>query len=513
MFDIDEGLGATADHPPESPGAASGDVLTDALGDLVDMLANDDPSVLDLAGQLARLRAVGRLIDRLEAERVRLVGVADRSGALADDGAATAAAWLRRHSTSTANQSAQRARLARRLRQLPVIAAAFAAGDLGVAHAVQIDRLASDIGVDQITDVQHELVTAAGQLRDVAEFTRLCAGWRHALRPDAADAADDRAYQHRRLSHSATLDGIFHLSGVFDAAAGATIATAINAYMRQDPPDTPPELRRDVRQRRADALHDIADAALAALDDSKVAGVKPRIVVRVNLADLLSDPDHPDHDRLPGHRRSRSVSPPTLDWIGPIGPRLLAQLLDDAVITRVVFDSDGQPLDVGTATRVWPTAIRAAITERDRSCRFDPCDRLPEWCDIDHITPFSEGGATAVANGILLCRHHHRAKRRDGWWPTLHPDSTVTWTHPDGRTRTDPPPTVIDDHVHTLLHAAATEPPVNNSHRPQPGTNPTATITSEPRGTYHTNRAPPTTDTSTRRAPRPAGEPALAARP
>jgi hypothetical protein len=57
-----------------------------------------------------------------------------------------------------------------------------------------------------------------------------------------------------------------------------------------------------------------------------------------------------------------------------------------------------------------------------------------------------------VRNGILLCRTHHRAKRRDGWWPTLHPDGTVTWTHPDGRTRTDPH--TIDNHITTLINAS-----------------------------------------------------------
>jgi hypothetical protein len=339
-----------------------------------------------------------------------------------------------------------------------VIAAAFAAGDLGLAQVVQIDRLCRDIGIDQIAAVQGELVTAARRLRDVAEFTKLCAGWRHALRPDAADAADDRAYANRRLNLASTLDGVVHLTGVFDAEGGATIAAAINAYMHRDPPDTPVELRRSVQQRRADALVDLAKAALAGLDESTVAGVKPRVVIRVNLADLISDCDHPDHDRLPGHHRCRyggSVSPPTADWAGPIGPQLLERLLDDATITRVIFDPAGQPVDVDTARRTWPTAIRAAITERDRGCRFDPCDRPPEWCDIDHITPYSEGGPTSVTNGILLCRHHHRAKRRDGWWPTLHPDGTVTWTHPDGRTRSDPPRRVIDDHVRTLLGAAA----------------------------------------------------------
>jgi hypothetical protein len=141
--------------------------------------------------------------------------------------------------------------------------------------------------------------------------------------------------------------------------------------------------------------------------------------------------------------------------------------------------------------------MRRAVVERDRGCRFPACDRRPEWCDVDHILPWEDNGPTAVSNGLLLCRHHHRAKRRDGWWPTLHTDGTVTWTHADGRTRTDPAPTRIDDHVHTLLDA---DPEVGrDDDRPSryrdtksPGEahrGPTAA--SETRGVYHPNRAPP----------------------
>jgi hypothetical protein len=230
-FDSDETqAGSDGDTPPEttSPTATvDGEVVRVVAA--VDGLAADDPAGLGWVGQRERLRAVGRLVDRLEAQRIRLLEAADRSGALADDGAATAASWLRRHSTLTATQAADRAKLARRLPELPVIAAAFADGTLGVAHVTQIDRLCRDVGVDQVAAVQPELVTAAGRLRDVGQFTRLCVGWRHALRPDLADAADDRAHDQRRLSHTPTFDGAFHLSGVFDAVAGATIAAAINA--------------------------------------------------------------------------------------------------------------------------------------------------------------------------------------------------------------------------------------------------------------------------------------------
>ena len=488
------------------------DALTDAAVAAIDALAADEPAVLDHAAVLDRLRAVGRLADRLEAERVRLIDAADRCGALAEDGAATAAAWLRRHSTLTATQAAARAKLARRLAALPTLAAAFATGDLGVAHLTAIDGLCADVGVDQVAAVQAELATAATRLADVRQFGQLCAGWRHALRPDAADAADDRAYATRGLGFSATFDGRFHLAGDFDAEGGATIAAALDAYTCPDPAGTPPELRRSARQRRADALVEIARRALGADDAPANGGVRAHVVVRVNMCDL------PGVDI--GRRGGR---PPEIDWGGPIGSATLARLLSDSAVTRILTAGGSQILDVGTATRVWPAAIRRAIIDRDRGCRFDPCDRPAAWCDIDHVIPVAEDGPTAVGNGILLCRHHHRAKRRDGWWPTLRPDATVTWTHPDGRTRSDPPPAALDSHIQTLLGAGDTTPARPDraassaaAYTPADAPDHTGDLAGETPATYHPGRrrhptgTDPPTDPFT---PEPAVSPAATAVP
>jgi hypothetical protein len=116
-------------------------------------------------------------------------------------------------------------------------------------------------------------------------------------------------------------------------------------------------------------------------------------------------------------------------------------------------------------------------------------------------------------NGILLCRHHHRAKRRDGWWPTLHPDGTVTWTPPDRRTRTDPPPAIIDHHITTLTHASTTAANTADhaydagpGYRSAPaGSDPHAgpTTAAETRGTYHTGHPPPRRPPPRRPPPRP----------
>lgn len=418
----------------------------------VDRLAAADSSGLSNRRQVHRLRALGRLIDRLEGERLRLLGQVEASGAARDDGAVTTAAWLRANTSLTVAEAARTARLARRLRDLPVIAAALREGAIGVNHGTAIDRLAGDVGVDQVAAVQHELLTAAAELRTVTEFQRLCDGWRHALAPDARDAADDRAWQARRLSGSATIDGRYILTGSFDAQAGATIATALDALSWPDPPDTPPELRRTATQRRADALTELARRFLDSGDAGEHGGVRPHVTATV---DLRPDPD----------TAAPTVAGGDLDWIGPIGPRTCERIMADSDLTRVLTSGASRILDVGTATRVWPTGIRRAIVTRDRRCRFPGCDRPPQWCDIDHVVPVAQQGSTSLSNGILLCRVHHRAKLRDGWWPTLHDDGTVEWNHADGRVRLDRPPGHTRDLADQLTATAATRADTSPTHR------------------------------------------------
>jgi TfoX/Sxy family transcriptional regulator of competence genes len=105
-----------------------------------------------------------------------------------------------------------------------------------------------------------------------------------------------------------------------------------------------------------------------------------------------------------------------------------------------------------------------------------------------------------ITNGILLCRAHHRAKRRDGWWPTLHPDGTVAWAHADGRTRSDPPPTAIDDHITTLLNGTTAANTADHADGAGPGyrsapagsdTDAEPTTAGETRGTCRTGHPPP----------------------
>ena len=76
---------------------------------------------------------------------------------------------------------------------------------------------------------------------------------------------------------------------------------------------------------------------------------------------------------------------------------------------------------------------------RDQTCRYPGCTKPATTADIDHTIPYPYG-PTAASNLKCLCREHHLLKTFwNGWHDEQHPDGTVIWTTPDGRTHTTRP--------------------------------------------------------------------------
>ncbi len=109
------------------------------------------------------------------------------------------------------------------------------------------------------------------------------------------------------------------------------------------------------------------------------------------------------------------------------------------------FTSMSQPLDLGRTTRVVPPHLRKAVIQRDKKCRFPGCEQPPSVCQVHHLIPWAQGGATTLGNLALFCRFHHIIViHRWGWKITCHPDGTTTATAPDGRTlHSHGPPTAV----------------------------------------------------------------------
>ncbi|GAA1703731.1 HNH endonuclease signature motif containing protein [Microcella alkalica] len=82
----------------------------------------------------------------------------------------------------------------------------------------------------------------------------------------------------------------------------------------------------------------------------------------------------------------------------------------------ITVDDDGQPLNLGRERRLFSRSQRIALAARDGGCRWPGCERPPSWCEAHHIDHWQrDGGRTDVADGILLCRHHHLLVHNNGW--------------------------------------------------------------------------------------------------
>ncbi|WP_159085001.1 HNH endonuclease signature motif containing protein [Planctomonas deserti] len=82
----------------------------------------------------------------------------------------------------------------------------------------------------------------------------------------------------------------------------------------------------------------------------------------------------------------------------------------------VVLDDDGQCVNVGREQRLFTARQRIGLAVRDGGCMWPGCDRPPSWCEAHHINQWKrDHGKTDIADGILLCKHHHLLLHNNGW--------------------------------------------------------------------------------------------------
>jgi len=78
----------------------------------------------------------------------------------------------------------------------------------------------------------------------------------------------------------------------------------------------------------------------------------------------------------------------------------------DASISLVIEDDNNNVVNIGRKTRIIPLAMKRALKMRDQGCVFPGCCQT-KWTDSHHIKHWSEGGETSMNNLVTLCRYHH----------------------------------------------------------------------------------------------------------
>src|SRR3712207_7604787 len=77
------------------------------------------------------------------------------------------------------------------------------------------------------------------------------------------------------------------------------------------------------------------------------------------------------------------------------------------------FQAEDGIRDIGV-TGVQTCALPICV--RDGGCLWPGCDRPPAWCEAHHINQWKrDHGRTDIADGVLLCKHHHLLLHNNGW--------------------------------------------------------------------------------------------------
>jgi len=286
-----------------------------------------------------------------------------------------------------------------------------------------------------------------GRAGTAAHVERIVRGWRQVDRKaEARESA--RRHAGRGLHVHQDEDGMVVVRGRLEPEVGALLLRALEAarerlYQRTrgpevaglpaDPATEPPT----PAQQRADALALVAETALHHGLDPGAPGERYQVVVHVD-APVLADPAEPGQSVLEGGTH-----------VSAEGSRRLA-----CEASRVVMrhGPDGRVVEIGARTRTIPPALRRALLQRDRGCRFPGCG-LP-FGQGHHVRHWAEGGPTTLGNLALLCRRHHRAVHEEGYQIKRQPDGALRFRRPDGRPLPEvPPPAAVPGDAVQALRA------------------------------------------------------------
>jgi hypothetical protein len=358
----------------------------DELELAIDSLLAVDPSELTDS-------ELHELVIRLQHQRHRLAAAAgavisswDQRMVWADNGAGSAAVRLANDTAASPSSAGVEVKRARRLRTMPLVAAALASGDISPDHADLLARADQPWRHADFADHEATLVEQCKALR-FRDARKMVDYW--CLRADAS-AAEDHAERQRNAAHlnvSSTLDGTVVVNGTLDPIGGAIVNDEIDRIERElYLADKRDGVTRTASQRRGAALVEMATrSAIAPADGQRP---RPRFTVLVG-------------DETMSHLCELANGT-------VVTPGSIFEYAGDADLETVLFDGPSTVISV-SHRRTFTGQLRRAVQVRDRHCQHESgCDVPADQCDIDHIVPHAADGPTSQFNGKAECHPHNR---------------------------------------------------------------------------------------------------------
>ncbi|OZE86557.1 HNH endonuclease [Rhodococcoides fascians] len=417
---------------------------------------------------LADAADVSHKIQLLEARRIALVADIDTRVSREKLGFPGPAGWLSSTTLLSPSKANKIVALARGLKNFPDIADAVNTGVMSVDHAALI-----------LTFAEAPPKNLPQEGRDIARSAMIAAATGPGARTDkireaitkledtyGSDKPPPEDTDRNELFASKTLNGRLVAKMDFDAITGEKLLTALSPLTEPHPAADGTQDDRSPAKRRADAFGHILDRYLASKDRPTEGGEKPHVNLHIRLQDLQSqssqnnsditddettraaaesdntdpadpvdidtgnpirpdtadepdpqgEPDRPAADR--GAYRDLfgdGTSVGWLPWMGPLSRETSRQLACDCLLTAIVMDENGNPLNLARTARTVTAKQKRALTARDHGCAFPGCGKPAAWTEGHHIWHWADGGPTDMDNLVLLCGFHHRLIHHSDW--------------------------------------------------------------------------------------------------
>ncbi|MDP9639793.1 hypothetical protein J2W18_004742 [Rhodococcus cercidiphylli] len=426
---------------------------------------------------LADAADVSHKIQLLEARRIALVADIDTRVSRDKLGFPGPAGWLTSTTLLTPSKANKIVALARGLKNFPDIADAVNTGVMSVDHAALILTFAEtppkNLPQEGRDIARKAMITAAtgpgARTHSIREAITKLEDTYGGNKPPPEDTDRNELFASKMLNQRLCL------KADFDAVTAEKLFTALSPLTEPRPAaDGTPDERSPAR-RRAEAFGQILDHYLATKDRPTEGGERPHINLHIRLQDLQrlsgqnsdditddettraaaesdnadpadpvdidagnpihSDPIHSDltesdaADELqtgsaagPSQDRSAyrdlfgdGTSVGWLPWMGPLSRNTSRQLACDCLLTAIVMDENGNPLNLARTARTVTAKQKRALTARDHGCAFPGCGKPAAWTEGHHIWHWTDGGPTDMNNLVLLCGFHHRLIHHSDW--------------------------------------------------------------------------------------------------